>query len=362
MALPCMIPSMRSTGKLAALAAAAGLGVCLAGGSSAVPAAGGTAPAASVPTPASEALELQGKAFGLPVEMAVVGLAPDAARAALHGAFDRLHAVETLLADDARKIDRGAQLEREVDVAPETAELLERAERFCTWSEGANGPLGGGLAAHWRAVGRNPQAPPPGPALLESSACDRLTVDRKASRVWIAAHSRVALEGFAAGFAVDQAVAALRAAGVADGRVRVGRIVRAFGSGPEASGDAEDPEAGGWPVLLPVFEGFDQPLDRVVLRDQSLAVVWRADWDEDSPRYVDQRSGKPPEGVWATVAVTELAVDAQALAVSAMVLGSREGRFKISALEPHPSLLWLLGAGKGRPLLTDYNWSAVRVP
>ncbi len=355
---------MGPTGQLAGLLAAAGLGLGfgLAGGAAAATGAGRPAPSASAPAPASDALELEARAFGAPVEIEADGLSRAATRAALHKAFDRLHEVETLLARDARKIDDGAELEREMQVSPETAELLERAEHFCTWSGGAHGPLGGDLAAHLQAVGANPGAPPPGPALVESAACDRLTVDRKASQVWIAAHSRVAFAGFAAGFAVDQAVAALRAAGVTNGRVRAGRIVRAFGPGPNGPAGSAAPEDDGWPVLLPVFEGFDQPLDRVVLRDQSLAVVWRADWEEGVPRYVDQRTGKPPEGVWATVAVTELAVDAQALAVSALVLGSREGRFKIAALEPHPSLLWLLGSGKGRPLLTDYNWSAVRIP
>lgn len=348
---------------------AAGLATCLL-----VPPA--AALAASPPANASkpDALELEAKAFGRPVEIEVAGLSPQATRSALHKAFDRLHEVEDRIETDTGKIDRGTELEREVTVSAETADLLERAEHFCTWSQGAHGPLGGDLAAHWRAVGSNPSAPPPGRALVASAACNHLTVDSKASRVWIAAHSRVDLDGFASGFAVDQAVAALRAAGVTNARVRVGRIIRAFGPGPmdsdasaEASGtegsdDSSDSTGKGWTVSLPVFEGFRRPLDHVVLRDQSLAIIWRADWTDGTPRYVDQRTGQPPSGVWATIAVTQLAVDAEALAASAMVLGSREGRFKIAALEPHPSVLWLLGSGKGKPLLTDYNWAALRIP
>jgi thiamine biosynthesis lipoprotein len=355
---------MKRIDRWATRALAAGLGSCLLLLVSV--AAGASAAAGSSP---SGALELEAKAFGQPAEIEIVGLSAKATRAALHKAFDRLHEVEGLIHSDIGKIDRGSELEREVTVSPETAELLERADHFCTWSQGANGPLGGDLAAHWRAVGTNPSAPPPGRALVASAACNHLTVNRKASQVWIAAHSRADVDGFAAGFAVDQAVAALRDAGVTNGRVRVGRIVRAFGPGPTGSEDtressgADDDSAGrGWPVSLPVFEGFRRPLDRVVLRDQALAVVWRADWTDGTPRYVDQRTGEPPHGVWATIAVTDLAVDAQALAASAMVLGSREGRFKIAALEPHPSVLWLLGSGKGKPLLTDYNWAALRIP
>ncbi len=360
---------MRRFDRWAAWGWAAGLATFLLFPSTGAAGAAGAAPPASPSKP--DALELEAKAFGMPVEIEVVGLSPQATRAALHKAFDRLHEVEDRIESDTDKIDQGAELEREVTVSAETAELLERAEHFCTWSQGAHGPLGGDLAAHWRAVGANPSAPPPGPALAASAACNHLTVDRKLSRVWIAAHSRVDLDGFAAGFAVDQAVAALRAAGVTNGRVRVGRIVRAFGPGPIDSGapsdssgseDSDDSSGEGWPVSLPVFEGFQRPLDRVVLRDQSLAVIWRADWTDGTPHYVDQRTGEPPHGVWATIAVTELAVDAESLAASAMVLGSREGRFKIAALEPHPSVLWLLGSGKGKPLLTDYNWAALRIP
>ncbi len=349
----------------AGLLLSAGLGLCLPGAPAAANAVHRSTAPASAPASKPGDLELEAKAFGLPVEIEIVGLSQQATRAALRKAFDRLHEIEALIEGDTEKIDHGSDLEREVVVSPETAELLERAEHFCTWSDGAHGPLGGNLAAHWRAVGANPSAPPPDPALLESAACDHLTVDRKTSQVWIAAHSLVDLDGFAAGFAVDQAVAELRASGVTNARVRVGRILRAFGAGPDASSGssgADGSDAGGWPVLLPVFEGLHQPLDRVVLRNQSLAVVWRADWTDGTPRYVDQRTGRPPEGVWATIAATELAVDAEALAASALVMGSREGRFKIAGLEPHPSVLWLLGSGKGRPLLTDYNWSALRIP
>ncbi len=353
---------MRSTIRGAALLATAGLAVLGPSGATAGATAGATGGEGAAPAVVAGAIQLQAEALGRPVEIDVEGLSPGASRAVLRKAFERLQEIESLLAEDTEKIDAGAELEREVRVSPETAELLERAEHFCTWSGGAHGPLGGDLASHWRAVGANPSAPPPGAALVESAACNRLTVDRKLSQVWIAAHSRVDLDGFAAGFAVDQAVASLRASGVTDGRVRVGRILRAFGPGPGDPAPADDSGEDGWPVQLPVFEGFRHSLDRVVLHDAALAIVWRADWSDGVPRYLDQRTGKPPEGVWATIASSELAVDAEALAASALVLGSREGRFKIAALEPHPSILWLLGSGKGRPLLTDYNWSALRTP
>ena len=250
--------------------------------------------------------------------------------------------------------------EREVVVDREIADLLARTLKFCEWSGGADGPLGGLLREHWRAVGGNPTPPPVPPAATESAACNNLAIDPEETgdrvRVRIAAGSRLDLSGFAPGFAVDQAIEALRDRGFGNARVRLGRIVRAIGDGP---GGGERP---GWPTLLPTFEGYDRPLEELTLHDQALAVVWRADWPAGQPRYVDQRSGEPPSATWATVVVTELAVDAQALGVSALVLGGREGRFRIAGLKPVPSVLWLQGAGQGRPLIMELNWTALRNP
>ena len=61
----------------------------------------------------------------------------------------------------------------------------------------------------------------------------------------------------------------------------------------------------------------------------------------------------------AAVAVTELAVDAQGLAATMLILGPREGQLRMGTLRPRPSLLWFLGSGEGRPLLVDYRWSDV---
>ena len=75
--------------------------------------------------------------------------------------------------------------------------------------------------------------------------------------------------------------------------------------------------------------------------------------------HLDLRSGRPAEGVAATIAVSELAIDAQALAISMLVLGQREGMMRLGSLRPEPSAVWLLGSGDGPPLLTTHRWAAV---
>lgn len=313
-------------------------------------------PEATIAEEPDEPLVLSGRAFGGEVVLEVRDLPEREAEATLRAAFEDLRELETTLDEAVSALNGDAGTERAVAVAPPVVDLLSRALQYCTWSQGAVGPVGGTLAAHWRAVAGNPTPPPVSAALAASAACDRIAVDADTATVRVAAGSRVAFEPFAAGFAVDRTVEALRARGAGNGLVRIGRVQRAFGPGPS-------PIAGrGWPAVLPVFEGYEQPFDVVRLDERSLAVVWRADWPPHHPVHVDQRTGEPPGVAWATAAVTELAIDAQALAVAAMVLGPREGQFRMAALKPVPSVLWLLGRGQGRPLRRDLNWSDLHAP
>lgn len=312
--------------------------------------------AAGISAPATEPLRLSARTFDEPVALEVRDLPESEADGVLRAAFEDLRRLEETLEEARGTLNADAATERAVTLPPPVIDLLARALQFCDWSRGAVGPLGGSLAEHWRATAGNPSPPPVPTELAASTACDRLSVDREAGTVRIAAGSRVSFAPFAAGFAVDRTVEALREAGAGNGMVRIGRVQRAFGPGPGPSGGR------GWPAALPAFEGYDQPFDVVPLADRALAVEWRADWPTDLPRHVDHRTGAPPAEAWATAAVTELAVDAQALAVAAMVMGVREGRYRMATLEPEPSVLWLLGRGQARPLRRDLNWSDLHAP
>jgi hypothetical protein len=75
--------------------------------------------------------------------------------------------------------------------------------------------------------------------------------------------------------------------------------------------------------------------------------------------YLHQRTGLPAQGVAGVAAVTELAVDAQALAIAMAVTGPREGELRLGSLRPNPSVLWFLGSGSGAPLQVDHRWGEV---
>jgi len=298
---------------------------------------------------ASPAAPAPAQAFGQPVEIQIRGLSEEATREAVQKALAGVAEMERLIDTGSAALSaaagKGAQA-----VDPRLLDLLARAWSFCQWSEGAHGPLGKGLYSLW---GLQAEDPPGSDAALQAvnaAACDRLTLDPQKRTATLAAGSGVDLVGFAEGAAVDRAVEVLRERKVGNAFVRIGPVRRAFGPGPAGKG---------WPVFLPQVPGLEEHADQVYLRDQSLAVAAASDHplQGGTSSYLNQRTGSPAQGVLADVAVTELAVDAQGLATTMLILGPREGELRMGTLRPRPSLLWFLGTGEGAPLLVNYRWT-----
>ncbi len=235
---------------------------------------------------------------------------------------------------------------------------LQRSLAICGWSQGTHGPLGGSLYELWGL--RSPRPSLPGSDAVQqaiaAAGCDRASVDTKAGTADVAAGARLDLWGFARGAAVDRALEALAARGVRNASLTLGGVQRAVGAGPDGRG---------WPLRVavpPALAGFMTNLE---LRDQAFALVSTADGElraggETYAPYLDQRRGRPVAGVVATVAVTELALDAQALATTLFVTGTRRGSLLLGQLQPPPAALWVLGDGSGEPLISDYRWGSRR--
>lgn len=315
---------------------------------------------AAAPAP-SPPVRIAGVAFGQTVQVVVAGLPPEAARAAAEAAAAEVSTVEAV-ADPTRSgsalaaFNAGAGAGAQ-QIDPRLAQLLSRALEFCFWSEGAHGPLGRDLYALWGLRSPKP-VPPPDPQkladALAASTCSRLTVDAAAGTATLSQGSAVDLWGYAEGLAVDRAVAVLTAHGCRNGFVRLGNVYRGFGPGPAGRG---------WPVTV-VVPGLPFEARRFLLRDRSLAMAASRDrplrvFGEALAPFVNQRTGHPVDGMMATLASTELALDAQAMAVSQMILGPREGQLRSGSLVPRPSILWLQGTGLGAPLVVEYHWSEV---
>jgi thiamine biosynthesis lipoprotein len=314
-------------------------------------------------------------AFGQGLEIEVRDLPRDTAKAAIQAALDEVSGTERLLRLDTAEpaggigslnaaAGRGPQ-----PVDPALMPLLVRAQEFCFWSEGAHGPLGRDLYEAWGlrvpkadADGASgPPAPtiPPEPRSLEEATaaakCDFLELNPSKSTADLAAGSHLDLGGFAEGHAVDRAVEVLRQKGVANGFVQLGPVQRAFGKGVDGKG---------WKIVLPTFPGMDRPAGRFLLRDHAAAVLSTTDSsmkiaDQILLPYLNQRTGYPAPGVIGVAAVTDLAVDAQALAIAMVLTGPREGQLRLGSLHPGPSILWFLGSGTGAPLQADHHWGDI---
>jgi thiamine biosynthesis lipoprotein ApbE len=310
--------------------------------------------AAAAPAPATVTLE--DRAFGMTLRLeAKPGRLVDAA---LRRAVVAVHEVEAASDPDngPLAILNAAAGSGPQRVPPALLATLVRALNFCRWSEGTQGPLGGPLYQLWGL--RVARAAVPAPEALEqaasAAACDRLVVDETKGTVALAAGARLDLWGFAPGAALDRAADALAERGIRDASLTLGRLQRAVGPGPGGAG---------WPlrvVVPPVLAGFTAGLE---LRGQAFALASTADGSlraggESRAPYLDQRQGRPASGVLATVAITELAMDAQALAVTLFATGNRRGSLLLGQLRPSPAALWVLGDGTGEPLVSDYHWGA----
>jgi thiamine biosynthesis lipoprotein ApbE len=297
---------------------------------------------------------LEDRAFGMPLRLEA--LAGRGVEAALRRAAVAVHEVESASDPDNGPL---ATLNASAGSGPQKpgAELLAtlvRALSFCRWSEGTQGPLGGQLYDLWGL--RVARAAVPGAEALQqataAAACDRLAIDEAKGSVTLAAGARLDLWGFAAGAAVDRAVEALSERGVRDASVMLGPLQRGVGEGPSGTG---------WPLRVPVPPVLRSFTAELELRGQAFALVSAADGTmraggESRAPYLDQRQGRPATGVLATVAITELGMDAQALAVTLFAAGNRRGSLLLGQLRPSPAALWVLGDGTGEPLVSDYHW------
>ncbi len=309
-----------------------------------------------------EPVRLASSAFGISAQVEVRGLPRAAAEAAARAALHEIYEVSRLTDPAADlpggvgalnlRAGRGPQA-----MDPRVAELLLRGLRFCLWSSGAHGPLGGELYQLW---GEQEAAGLPQPTDLRWAVaradCGRLVLDFATPPTAVLAQdSRVSTVGMARGFAADRAAEVLKQHGVDNAWVEIGRVIRAVGKGP--GGD-------GWFLELPPAPGEDKPVDQIFLQDQSLAIAGaEPPPGEARALWIDQRTGVPARGVVMVIAVADIAVDAEALSAVLFIGGLWEGQRRLGALEPRPSVYWLLGEGDGTPLQSTYRWSELkRVP
>jgi thiamine biosynthesis lipoprotein len=220
--------------------------------------------------------------LGTLVEIGVDAAPPEVAGPAITAAFAAVAQVHRLMsfhdpASDVARLNRAHPGEL-VRVSHATHEVLRLAARVRELSGGAFDIACAPRLVEWRMLPAPAAAAPrfvPGRAVL---ALDRETGVRKREPGWID------LGGIAKGYAVDQAVAALQAVGVASGCVNAGGDLRAFGPA-------------GFAVAVRAPRAPGLAAARLMLRNQALATSGtyfstRAHRGEAVSALVDGRSGE----------------------------------------------------------------------
>jgi thiamine biosynthesis lipoprotein len=202
--------------------------------------------------------------LGTLVDIAIADQGDDAGlAAAMASAFDAIAEVHALMsfhdpASDVSRLNRAPPGD-EVLVDPRTAHVLAAALSLARESGGLFNPLCAPRLVEWRYL--------PAPAPLSASGLAGAMPDWAARPETLALHgcrvikrqpAWIDLGGIAKGYAVDAAVAALRAGGVRSACVNAGGDLRAFG---EAA----------WPVLLRDPRHPGRAICATALRDGALA-------------------------------------------------------------------------------------------
>jgi len=272
----------------------------------------------------------------------------DQARRAARAGFDRMVALDMVMSD----YHRDSELMRLCRALPEAGRggvpisddlmrVLVESEHIARASHGAFDVTIGPLVQLWRAARRDGRRPEP--AELEAAAARvgwaRLVIDREHGTVWVHGTERIAIDlgGIGKGFALDEAVRAIEAAGVSRCLVDLG--------GDLAAG-APPPGRPAWRIARPGADGGSA----LVIPLVRMAVATSGDTEQhveiDGIRYshiVDPATGL---GVTTRARVTVVAPSgaaADALASALSVLDPESGLLVLGRIPGASALIEVAG-------------------
>jgi len=283
--------------------------------------------------------------MGTDVEIILIGLDPDTAASAAEQAFNAMGTVASRLTifdpNSALNGLNAAAGSGPVRLAPDLEAVLTQADTMRSSTRGAFTPSILPLSRLWQPT----RARVPDPAAIEAArdAVARAEV-RLPSTGWgeLTSTARLDLGGIAKGYAVDQAVRALRTAGVTNGIVDAGGDLRLLGSR----------DGRPWRIGIPDPGRPERIARALFLRDA--AVATSGDYERffvvDGVRYhhiVDPRTGYPAPATRSFTVVLPDGMSADAAATAGFVLG------------PGPGLEFVAGIG-GEALAVDASGRWVR--
>ena len=269
------------------------------------------------------------------VEMAVpikiVLYAPDAGTAnrAAEAAFARIHQLNGILSDydptsELRRLCDTSEGGKSVPVSGELWEVLSHAQKLSERSDGAFDVTVGPVVRLWRRARRREELPPPQMLIdyLELVGYRHVRLDPKRKAVALLKPGmRLDLGGIAKGYAIDEALAALRQRGVCRALVDAG--------GDIALGDPP-PNKPGWLIGVAALE-LGEPPSRYIWLSRTAIATSGDTWqyvEIGGRRYshlVDPRTGVGLTDHSTVTVIAPDAITADGLASAVSVLGPKKG-------------------------------------
>jgi thiamine biosynthesis lipoprotein len=252
---------------------------------------------------------------------------------AVFAEFDRLDALLSVWkpGSDVLRLN-AAPAGTPVAVRAETRDVLRASEQVSTWTGGAFDVTFGALAEVWKFDhDQDGRAPTAAEIAARLPLVDHRAIvidDGPGTARLTRPGIRVHLGGIGKGYAVDRAVAILRAAGLRDFMVQAGGDLYAAGS------------AGGTPWRLGIQDPrgpADQPFATVEVADATFSTSgdYERFFERDGVRYhhiLDPKTGQPARGCRSVTIVAREAVWADGLSTGVFILGPERGMALVERL------------------------------
>lgn len=268
-------------------------------------------------------------------------------------AFDRIDRIDSLMSRYSRTSElnliENLSADEEATCSPELAQVLQRSQHFARSSAGAFDVTVGVLTRLWDFP--NLRAPPPAEQIdsaLTLVGFEYLQVRGRQVRL-VLDGVRLDLGAAAKGYAVDQAVESLLAAGISCGMVEAGGDIRYWGRKPD-----------GRPWRFGVQHPRD-PEQFIAVEDLGLnAVATSGDYEQfiefEGRRFhhiLDPATGYPSRRAISATAWASTALDADILSTALFILGPDQGIKWIESLPRAEALIFFDREGN-----TEYRTSS----
>jgi FAD:protein FMN transferase len=215
-------------------------------------------------------------------------------------------------------------------VSVDLANVAEESAALCTSTGGAFDPSVAPLLQAWGFYTEAPGLPAPtiGREAASHVGCDRVTVRRDQRTIALADGAALDFGGIGKGYAVDRALAMLRARGVTRAKIDFGSSSLGYVGGID----------GGWPVVIPDPRDRDNPLFSFRITGGAISTSSQRErsFERDGRRYghiFDPRLGRPVESSLMSVTViAPRGSTADALSTALFVMGAAQGKRLVNGM------------------------------